>query len=255
MNKQSLLKTKPLASLIFRAALGSGVLAGCLSALIIISSGRAWLDVTSSSLTGWTSLCFLAIFSGLFIANHLCEFPFITKIQAIGLILGSASSLAALLLLQSELDLASNTMLVISVLLFFPCLFGFKTRQDVKKSRQEQTLLHWALRLDVLMKYKLSPNARASLSHLIDSVWQSPPDPSDFIPAENVEFEHMLDALELTVKTNGLDSIDLIVSELNECLQTRNLLLSKLLSIEYQKIEVDRPVIPKKVVRNGNEAI
>lgn len=188
-------------------------------------------------LSGWTSLCLLAVFFGLLVTNLRSRSPFISKFQALGLLLGSLSSFTALILLEYTQDFASNALLGFSLVLLIPCLLGFRMRPAGDNQLQEKALVLWALRLDDLMKYGLPPTTRTGFANLIELLWHSPPDQPDFISGENARFEQLLETLELAVRTGSSFEIETTVSAMTECLQARNLSLSRLVNIEYHQID------------------
>lgn len=182
-------------------------------------------------------MCLLAIFFGLLVANLRSWSPFISKLQALGLLLGSLSSFTALILLEYTQDFASNALLGFSVVLLIPCLLGFKMHPaGATRPPQEKALVRWALRLDDLMKYGLSPTARTGIATLISLLWDSPPDQPDFISGENARFEELLEVLEQAVQTGTYFEVEATVSGLTECLQARNLFLARRVNIEYQHV-------------------
>lgn len=214
----------------------SGIFVGCISAALIIAGGRFFLNVTSSTLSGWTALFFLALFAGIAIANWKSSHPFAGPLQMLGLITGCATSLGALVSLEFSHNSVSDVLLGLSGILLLPSLLGIRPSTDNDPTEKDSSVLNWSLRLDNLLKYEQTQDARSKLASLIDFIWRSPSLQGDFIPAQNEQFEALLRELEGSIKSGSNRDSLLILDQMIHCLNERNLLLAGQVDIEYRKI-------------------
>lgn len=221
----------------------SAGLTGCLVAVSVIMIGRISVEITTSTLGGWTALFFLAIFLGLMVANVRGKRPFASLIQMLGMLAGAIASALTLLLLEHSLSAAGQTGLAVAGTILLISILGFRERSTTTHAFREKSLASWALRLDDLLKYDLPREIRARLVMLIDQLWQSPEEHSDFIPAQNAEFDLLLDELEFSVRFPDSEITLNCINELTRCLDERNRLLNSPIDISYRKIGSD-PLLP-----------
>lgn len=238
-------KRRPTPSKDFRAAVWhqlkkSSVFLGCAVVLIVVLVGRSCLPITSNTLAGWTALFLLAIFIGL-IVNSLCsQATWGTPLQIVGMFSGVFASAATLALLHNFHTAAGEVMLGLASLLLLISVAGIKRHQPLAHKFHERSLATWALRLDDLLKYDLQRDHRFRLASLIDQLWRSPENVGNFIPAQNEEFEHLLDALESSVRTHDSTLLEQNLVSLSRCLDMRNQIISKQMYVEFQRIEPNK---------------
>lgn len=203
--------------------------------------GRIFFDVSRTTLAGWSALFFLALFIGISIANLRSRTPFAGIWQTFGFIAGSITSLGALLSLEIGSSAISDILLSVSCVLLVPCLVGLRPRDPAIEQRVDRALINWTLRLDDLMKYKLSPALRPKLAILMNTLWQSPPNQLSFIPVQNRLFEVLLGDLEVAIKSGFTAEALEIADELATCLNERNQLLNEQIRIEYEDVTQRTP--------------
>lgn len=242
-------KRRRLPSKDFRAGLWypfqkSSAFLGCAVVLMVVLVGRHWLTITSQTLAGWTALFFLAIFIGLIVANLCSQSAWGAPVQTLSMFSGAFASAITLALLHHSRTTAGEIMLGPVGLLLLISVLGIKRYHPLAHKFHERSLANWALRLDDLLKYDLQQDHRSQLALLIDQLWRSPENDSNFIPAQNVEFEHLLDALETSVRTHDSTLMEQSLMSLTRCLDMRNQIISKQMHVEFQRIEPNKPSLP-----------
>jgi len=225
----------------------SGVFAGSVTSIGIITIGRTFFDVASTTISGWSALFFLALFLGISVANLCSNTPFAGILQTLGFITGSLTSLGALFSLEYDESTVSDILLGISCVLLIPCLLGLRPRDPAIDHDIDRTLVDWTLRLDDLMKYELPPALRPKLADLMDTLWQSPPNQANFIPAQNRLFQRLLSDLEISIKSGFATAALETADELSCCLHERNHLLNEQIEIDYRDV-TEHKVLPNKPV-------
>lgn len=173
---------------------------------------------------------------GMAVANLRSKFPFAGIQQMLAFILGCITSSCALFALEYAQGPLSDILLAVSGVLLLASLAGIRLTNGGPELKQDRLLLSWTLRVDDLMKYELSPELRAGLANLIDTLWRSPPDQVDFIPAQNNQFETMLTQLEAKIRTGNLNGATKLTDLLVLCLEERHRLLNSSIEIQYTNI-------------------
>lgn len=214
---------------------------GCLAAILVIAGGRLWLASTSSTLSGWTALFFTALCLGLVCFNLLTERPLVSQRQMFSLLLGCISGITALFLLEQNHDSAGGMFLFGAGFLLAVSLFGLRRQNPQFQVFQSQTLANWALRLDDLLKYDLPTGVRNALVQLINALWHSPQDQTDFIPAQNTAFANFLIYLELTIRQGNIEETTKTIDDLAKCLDERNRVLATTIKINYRDVGNEAP--------------
>ena len=209
---------------------------GCFTAVLIVVCGRTFFGVTSSTLSGWTALFFLALFSGIALANLRSHTPFAGPLQMLGFIAGAISSIGALISQEYAQNSIGDVLLGVSGAILLPSLLGIRPTPKPNDSEKDRSLVGWALRVDDLMKYEQPQDVRTKLANLTNTLWRSPPDQDDFIPAQNHEFELLLTQLEYSIRVGSANDATEILDALSRCLRDRNSLLSGHVDIEYRNI-------------------
>lgn len=133
---------------------------------------------------------------------------------------------------MSELFLVGASFLLITTV-----IVSFKGRPAPLYHDQnslDNDLIH---RLDALQKYNLCKNSRSLLTDLIDALWQAPPNTDSFIPAQNQRLEMLIQSLEKMI-FQQLDSksVDQVLLKAHQCLEERNSLLLKNVTVTYRSI-------------------
>lgn len=218
---------------------------GCLIAILVIALGRLLLASTVSTLSGWSALFFTAICSGLLCFNLLAKRPLTSERQMRCLILGCMSGVTALAFFEQHLDSTGTVFLVMTILLAAFSLLGLRHQKSGPQIFESGTLAMWAQRLDDLLKYDLPTGVRSTLVQLINTLWHSPQDRDNFIPAENSKFATLLNFLELAVRQGNFQATITTTDDLAKCLDERNRLLAKAITIEYRNLEVEFPKLNK----------
>lgn len=232
-------KAQPAKSLGFRLRSffdHSAVFWGCLVAIAVVAIGRTFIEVSVSTLSGWTALFLLALFLGLVVANASRNHAFAFGLQRVSFILGALVSLGAIVFLAFELDAPAEALLVIAAILLIASLSRAQWHKPPQDTFQDTHLARWALRLDDLLKYELPLNIRGDITRVIDKLWQAPQDTSDFIPVQNQRIDELLDEIEFSTKENSGYKLEETLSELLLTLEERNQLIHKNVQIEYQNV-------------------
>jgi hypothetical protein len=215
---------------------GSGVLLGCLIAVAIVACGRAFLPVTTSTLSGWSALFFFSLFTGIAVANLRSDIPFAGATQTLGLLAGCLASVTALISLQYQYETLSDILLGVSAFLLLPTLLSIRPGTPIKEQINESVFGNLALGIDNLMKYELPQDLKTKLSELINMLWRSPPNKDDYIPVQNEQVEHGVKQLEDFVKTRNFIQSTQTVDHLIKCLEERNQILNNITEIQYRKL-------------------
>lgn len=220
---------------------------GMLTAAAVVAIGRQCLDITSSTLSGWTALFFLAVFFGLITADRMSPRSFVSPLQTITMVSGAVSSLTTLFLLHLSPTAASTTSLgIASVMFVLTMIMGFQYRSPRPNTFGDKSLEHWAIRLDDLLKYDLDRETKAQLVTLIEALWNSPKDQENYIPAQSQFFEESLTLLENSVRSQNLISIETNLGNLARCLDERNQLIQMAVKVSYRKVDSDTAMLPDK---------
>lgn len=175
---------------------------------------------------------------GMAVANLRSKFPFAGTQQMLAFILGCITSCCALFTLEYEQGSLSGILLAMSGVLLLASLAGIRPTNRSPELKQDRLLLNWTLRVDDLMKYELTPELRAGLANLIDTLWRSPPDPADFIPAQNDRAELLLCDLEQRVRLGTITEAMKIIATLARCLEERSLVLKSHVEIQYRDVSI-----------------
>ena len=244
VSKRRLAPSKDFRAAVWHQLQRSSVFLGCAVVLVVVLVGRSWLPITSKTLAGWTALFLLAIFIGLIVANLRSQSAWGTPLQTFGMFSGAFASAITLALLYHLYTAAGEIMLGLTGLMLLISILSIKRHQPLAHKFHERSLATWALRLDDLLKYDLHRDHRFRLASLIDQLWRSPENVGNFIPAQNVEFEHLLDALESSVRTHDSTSLEQNLVTLSRCLDMRNQIIGKQLHVEFQKIEPNKLSLP-----------
>lgn len=223
----------------------SGVFAGCAVAILIISCGRTFLAITTSTLSGWTALFFVALFTGVSVANLRSINPFASSLQMLGFAVGAGASIGALVTLQYALNGMSDVLLGVSGAILIPSILGIRPSPRAQNEAQDPSLVGLALRLDDLMKYELPHTVRTQLAAIIDNLCQSPPDQSDFIPVQHDQLDHLVTDLEIAIRSGFVTEAIETSLMLSRCLDERNRFLNRAIEIEYRNI-TDTNFLPAK---------
>lgn len=221
----------------------SAVLWGCVTAIIVVIAGRTFIEISVSTLPGWTALFLLALFLGLIVANASRNHAFASGLQKASFFLGAFTSLSALIFLEFQVDSAAEALLVIATILLMAGLTRMQWHRPLQDTSKDPRLAQWALRLDDLLKYEFPQHVRAQLIQLIDKLWQSPQDQADFIPVQNQQINNLLDELEFSARENTHYKIEETLSELLAQLEERNQLILKKIHIEYQDVSNKMPLL------------
>ena len=221
----------------------SAVFWGCLTAIIVVIAGRTFIEISVSTLSGWTALFLLALFIGLIVANASREHAFASGLQKASFFTGAFFSLAALIFLEFHADSAAESLLVIATILLIASLTRVQWHKPLQDNLKDPRLAQWALRLDDLLKYELPQHVRGQIIELIDQLWQSPEDQSDFIPFQNNRISQLLDEIEFSARENSRYKIEDTLTELMDQLEERNQLIFKKIHIEYQDVSQKNPLL------------
>ena len=244
VSKRRLAPSKDFRAAVWHQLQRSSVFLGCAAVLVVVLLGRSWLPITYNTLAGWTALFLLAIFIGLILANLRSPSAWGTPLQILGMFSGAFASAITLALLHHSYTAAGELMLGLAGLMLLISILSIKRHLPLAHKFHERSLANWALRLDDLLKYDLQQDHRSRLVSLIDQLWRSPENTGNLIPAQNEEFEHLLDALELSVRTQDSTLMEQTLVSLSRCLDMRNQIIGKQLHVEFQKIETNKLSLP-----------
>lgn len=223
---------------------------GLLTAATTVWVGRHFLEVTATTLSGWTALFFLAVFLGLISANCVSPRSFVSPLQALTILCGAASSLTTLFLMHWSPTTTSAASLSIATTMFvLTMITGFQYRTPKPNTFSNKSLELWAIRLDDLLKYELNRQTKTQLVSLIEALWNSPQDQGNFISVQNQSFEDNLNALEHSVRSQDASAIDTNLHKLARCLTERNQLIHSAVNVSYRKLNSDIAVLTDKSAR------
>lgn len=240
------LKAQPTKNLGFRLRSffdQSAVFWGCLVAIAVVVAGRTFVEISVSTLSGWTALFLLALFLGLVVANSSRKHAFAFGLQKLSFSLGAFVSLGAIIFLAYDLDAPADTLLVIAAFLLMGSLTRAQWHKPSQEIIQDRHLAQWALRLDDLLKYELPQKTRGDIIRVIDLLWQAPQNQSDFIPVQNRQIDQLLDEIEFSARENSRYKLEDTLSELMNHLEERNQLILKQIQVDYQNISKGSPLL------------
>lgn len=221
-------------------------LTGTLVVVAVVAIGRHFVGITSTTLSGWTALFFVGVFTGLLTANSVSRRRFVSPLQKAVIACGTISSLTTLFLLQVSSESFGAAGLSISCVIFVLTMsMGFKHRSPKTTSFSDKSLAHWAVRLDDLLKYDLDRALKGQVVALIEALWHSPRDLETFVPSQNQSFEDILDSLEQSIRAQDPVLIERNLTALNHCLNERNQLIHNAISVSYRVLESNSAMLPK----------